>query len=323
MLVEKITEYLDSSWQPREFTGLWNATDCTGCPRALVLLARGESRSGRPKPWSIYKMQDGLLHEDDIKARLRLRGIKIQEPGAIIMPDAPIVCHPDGLVNLDGVDFGLEIKSYGCGYFHDLTLKGVKRQSLRYYRQMQLYMRVTGVRLWILLAKDRDCCEIYEEMVSYDESEAKSLIDSVLSAKAVLDQDLDPQALPCGNEFQEKLYCPFRDSYCHGPVKEMWDSEAVKAINDWLWAKEMESEANKIISSSHMRLRQIMADTNTDVMDLIGEMKDTKHKVRVYAKGQGRRVGDISIAEAILDPKVFNQIYQYRESEGPRIYRLR
>ena len=322
MLVEKIEEYLSEPIEYSEWPGYWNATNCTGCPRALIYIARGIKPPGRPGPWDIYKMQDGNLHEDDIKARLRLKGIRIEEPGAIMLSQAPVVCHPDGIVSLDGVPFGLEIKSYGCDYFHPLTIRGVKDYSPRYYRQMQLYMLATGIKQWILLAKDRNCCLIHEEIVAYDDAVAQELIDIILSAKAVLDQNLDAQALPCSSDFMTRQFCSF-SPMCEGPSKEVWTMEASKAAEDWLWAQHIKDEAEQHIETARQTFREILSSLNVPAIDVAGSLQGSLQRLRVYASGQKRRIPNMSLAEKLLEPDVFGQIFEVREFPGPRVYRLK
>lgn len=325
MLIEQIESYLADSWETKTWSGIWNATDCTGCPRALVYIARGVKPPGKPSPWDIYRMQDGLLHEDDLRARLRLKGIKLEHPGAIMMPDAPIVCHPDDLCNLDGVPYGIEYKSHGCDRFHALTVRGVKDYMPRYYNQMQLYMRATGIKQWILIAKDRNCCRIHEEVVPYDDVVAQRLVDTVLSAQAAISQNLDVQALPCSNDFMTRLFCPFNMTVCEGPAAEVWTPEATKAAEAWLWAKAMEEESSKSRESSRQTFRDIMANLSepTPAIDVGTSFLGSWVRLRVYASGQRRRFADTALAEKLLEPEVFNRIFEAKELPGPRIYRLK
>lgn len=323
MLVEKIEEYLSQPIERSEWPGYWNATDCTGCPRALVYIARGIKPPDKPGPWDMYVMQDGLLHEDDIIGRLRLKGIKVEKPGAMMLSDAPIVCHPDGLISLDGVPFGLEIKSYGCKRFHPLTLRGVKDYSPRYYSQMQLYMRATGIKQWILLAKDRNCCLIHEEVVNYDSEWTQQLIDTVLSAQAVINQNLDAQALPCSSDFLTRLFCSYNMAICDGPSEEVWSKEANKAAEDWLWSKASESEVNIVQEACRQSFRDIIANSGYQKIDIGASFKGAWSKIRVYASGQRRRIANMDLAEKILVPDVFSQIFEHREMPGPRVYQLK
>lgn len=322
MLRERIEAGLAKSRTPREWSGVWNATDCVGCPRALLHIARKcLSVRGSIPVSSIYKMEDGILHEDDIIARLRLSGVKGAKPGAIMAPDIPVVIHPDWLFAMDGVQHGLEIKSYGCDYFHPLTVKGVKEQSPGYYRQMQFYMHYTGIKQWVLLAKDRDCCELHEEIVRYDPECVSGLIDTVLSAKAVIEQGLDCEALPCSSDFMTRLFCPFNMLICEGPTEEIFLPEATKAGESWLWAKKISEQTGQEISSARVMLRDILAASGNRRMDVTVPFVGSMTRLRVYASGQKRHVPDMDLARKILSQD-FDLVFPLKEIEGPRIFRL-
>jgi len=274
-----------------------------------------------PNPDQIYKMQDGILHEDDMRARLILKGIRFERPGSIIADNVPVVLHPDDIFTLDGVRFGVEFKSYDCDYFHALVIKGIKDYSPKYYRQVQLYMHYTGIKQWVLLAKDRNCCQLHEEIIRYDQECVAGLIDAVLSAKAVLDQNLDCQVLPCSNEFMTRLFCPFK-VLCEGPTEEIFSDVASKAAESWLWAKKGQVEFDREITVARQTFRDILTESGLPKIDVSTWFNGNLTRLRIYAYGSKRHVADTDLARQVLGPD-FNRVFPLKEFEGPRIFRLK
>lgn len=317
MILEKLRETIVKSYEPKDFDGTWSVTDCTGCPRAMVHQARKCLKRGIPSPEVIQRMLDGILHESDILAMLRLSGYKLYKPEPVHFPDLPVIGHPDAFIDISGVKYGLEIKTYDKSGFNGLTTQGVKEYSPGYYNQMQLYMHGTEPKRWIFLAKCRDDGRYHEEVVSYDRARVRELVTNIQAAKATLDSDMPCEQMPCSDDFMTRLFCPYQDVLCEAPGLEITDNMVNKAAESYKYSRDLIKQAEQEIEYAKDIFLSILDTRQVDKIDI------PKHGLRVYASGIKRRYGDIEVARNILDPETLDRIFPVKETPGPRIYNLK
>jgi hypothetical protein len=192
-------------------------------------------------PFSLSSLQtfhEGNITESDIIGRLVANGVKItsQQDGVNFFPsDAPGV-HLGPKCTVCGDEIPTESLAHGHidGVIHDVpTIDGpvcavidIKAISFagkkireaggdigaawpQYYSQIQAYMHCIGLKMGVILLKERPGGDMYEHWISYDRGHCLELEDRLLTVRRMLDGQLPPREYdPHGKDWQCR-YCSF------------------------------------------------------------------------------------------------------------------
>lgn len=225
------TDYLNfnvNTQAPRypAFDGRWRATECIGCPAAIIHRALGCPHAGITAD-TLSLFHEGYLHEDDMVARVQARGINLFRYGenGIRSLEIPIVAHPDG-ADLAAREI-YEFKSIGDGdEFREFEQVLYDKHS-NYNKQVQVYMRVTGYHSARVIMKIRKSGWILKPVVvPYDQAVTEPIWSAVKqTVQALLDADtyLAPELrtcdkishfLTCSDDFMTRQFCPYHSVHC-------------------------------------------------------------------------------------------------------------
>ena len=275
MLIEALAELEEV--QAQVWDGRFHVSDISyASPRRLLYIARNVPvrRPYRPV------LREGLLHEDDIIARLRANGCNVTLRNIELKDDNwPIVGHIDGLVQVNGLWYPLETKSVNFRWFQDLKKKYCQEAFPEYWNQIQLYLSF-GSSLQkaadgpltdtaFLIAKNRDTGQLFEQMIPYDPSVQEHLLhDIVAPALHAYEHGLDYSAVECGCQAVPRIqkYCPYRFFCEEGKVENLEPVEDVRlkeCAGMWTEAKALEERAEelkgqaKISFEQHLRVNDL------------------------------------------------------------------
>ena len=98
-----------------------------------------------------------------------------------------ISCHTDGMIEVDGMSYVLEIKSMNHASFQKFVAKSIKISHHHYYCQVQMYMAFSKIRQSFFIAYNKDKSLYHAEIVEFDEVEwsyLKQRIVTVLNGDA-------------------------------------------------------------------------------------------------------------------------------------------
>lgn len=98
-----------------------------------------------------------------------------------------ISCHTDGMIEINGKSYVLEIKSMNHNSFQKFLSKGMKISHNHYYAQVQMYMALSKVSETFFIAYNKDKSTYHAEIVEFDELEwsyLKQRIITVLNGEA-------------------------------------------------------------------------------------------------------------------------------------------
>lgn len=124
--------------------------------------------------------------------------------------DMPFKGHVDGIITASPTGLQvpclLEIKSMNTFVFKKLQKTGLKDSSPQYWRQMQIYMHyICRENPGLLMCMDKNNCEVYYEIIEYDES----IIEFIKSRFDVLGDFEAPD--PPDNLTWECDYCDYSE----------------------------------------------------------------------------------------------------------------
>jgi CRISPR/Cas system-associated exonuclease Cas4 (RecB family) len=103
----------------------------------------------------------------------------------------------------------LEIKTINDRGYKELEKKGLKNAHLKYYSQVQVYMKGQRLKRCLFLATNKNTDDIYMERVKYDAKVANYYDDL---AKKIIEAPTPPERLP---DISECRWCEYRE-LCHG-----------------------------------------------------------------------------------------------------------
>ena len=135
----------------------------------------------------------------------------------------------DGIAqNVPGLDPDepvlLEFKTYSAKSFAYLQSKGVRSAKPEHFAQMQVYMhgmreRFPGLKRCLYIAVHKDTDELYVQLVDYDETHARKMIDRArhLITETTPPPRMDKDAIPCVYVSKDgtRWPCDYFD-LCHG-----------------------------------------------------------------------------------------------------------
>lgn len=291
----------------RPWPGYWRATECIGCPKAMLHRAYNHEphrRYGNPRI-----MELGLLLEDDIAARLMIQGIWIEHRHTTFQgrDNIPIVCHPDGFFRRNGALRLIEIKSMGHEDFLEVKNFGVAKSNSLYPKQVQLYLDHVGRRpefdtdegTWLVI--DRNTLDLCQEDFRYDPEIAGQLNERILIAKDAAERHLEPEALSCSSDFFEKLICPWA-YLCEPVLPEIADPVLEQAARRFLECKLIKADADEIIEVCRTDIKSVMEALNQTAIRGYG--------IKAIIRDERRTKTDIDAASKILDPEIMEQIFE-------------
>lgn len=119
---------------------------------------------------------------------------------------------PDAVINLDGLDYILEIKTANSSSFTQAQKNGVRRWRPQYYDQVQAYMGLSGIEQAIVLVFNKDNSQLYEEVIKFDKLHYELLVER---ARQIGSATEPPSKLNESPMFYICRMCEFR-KHCHG-----------------------------------------------------------------------------------------------------------
>lgn len=243
------------------FDGTWRWTECTGCPAAPLHKALGcpqrEFGTG-----TLNLFYEGILHEFDLKARIRSMGYTIVDfgEGGIKHPTLPIYAHPDGLLYLqDGSREILETKSVDEGQDADRFIE----EHPWYVSQVQGYQDFVNVDKARIIAKSRKTGYVLPDIViDRDKEFVKPYYANIVNIMGLLAKGIKsctgPWAPGCSNDFVTRLFCPYNEVHCasrdSGPATVELDS----ILSRYAAMKIVLDEYKGEIDGMRMKVEEIM-----------------------------------------------------------------
>lgn len=169
-------EITDSTLQRRNIGG---SSIGSHCGRAVALRLRGfPADPVRPRLKRIFAMghqvEAQLIKEVRDKARqLGLRLVstgKLYEQREFSYMGEIFSAHGDGvLIDANGSEYLLEIKSANDSSFQATARLGLKYAHQEYYDQMQIMMGLGGMKLGLLVMMNKNDGELHAEIIAFDE----------------------------------------------------------------------------------------------------------------------------------------------------------
>lgn len=157
--------------KPRRYIG---ASGLGECEAEIAYSLRGfPSCEPEPRLARVFKLGHAL--EDMVVADLKMAGVKVQEVDpatgeqwAFKAYGGHVVCHLDGVVQIEDRPIVLEIKSMNKQLFSKLIREGVRVSHPKYFHQMQACMMLADMTEAMLCVYCKDNSEYHIEMVPLD-----------------------------------------------------------------------------------------------------------------------------------------------------------
>jgi hypothetical protein len=195
-------ELFSSKEKPRDYLGcslighpcdrlLWY--QYKGIEAPLPRMDSGEDINKLLKKLLRFKL--GHLIEDLIITYLNNVGCEVSsQQTEVSFLNGKVKGHIDGIVQEDQAEniklpLLLEIKSMNDQRFKLLNKKRVKEAFPDYWAQCQLYMKGTRCNRAVFLSFNKNTCELYKEIISYNEKDAEGLL---LKAQRIFEYDSEP-----------------------------------------------------------------------------------------------------------------------------------
>jgi len=281
-----------------EGSSIWRASEVGECETYLGHLRLGHKPlplTGRVR----HMLQDGVKHEHDIVDRLLGKGVTvmhsyIDKQLEVRCNDNPYVSgHPDGILSLlsrqieafplDYADENfkpakllvLEITAPGHFPFLRLKKQHFREAWWRKYVQIQMYLHSESVqelikgRSCLVIVKNRNTSELYEEGVSLDDSVVTAIADKLkrIEDLAAVGKVSDFRC----NDFR-RGYCRYRH-LCFGAEEErpvttgilkgesLREAEVLKeAVNVWRAGKSLEADGKQMVQDAREQFAQLIAE---------------------------------------------------------------
>ena len=145
------------------------------CLASIAFSYRGYPDTA-PEPQLKRIFRDGHKIEYDVVKDMRKAGVHVMENdpltgkqwrwtgyGGLVMGNA------DGLMEVDGETFGVEIKSMNMNKHQEFVKKGVRGSHPNYYDQMQCMMGLSGIRNFVIVAYNKNNSAYHHEYVEFDD----------------------------------------------------------------------------------------------------------------------------------------------------------
>ena len=240
---------------------------------------------------SLTMFDDGRLHEQDIRRRLRLilrspeRELSDDEIGARgkidNMLDArkiPLPATPEGPVYPEG-DPILEIKSLNEFQFQEFAAKGIISQS--YYDQCQYYLYLSKIKWALILIKNRNSSGAEKGSLPYlefiilpDEKRQAEIRAGLKTVKECAFAGVIPPR-PFLRESSKCSYCRFKVT--------CWGTDVIKAVEMKPDAT-IETPAQEILESAVL----LYNTTNRQIKDLEKQADEARAVIERFFKATGK-----------------------------------
>lgn len=184
-----ITQLIDDAYaseQPQKARSYIGASGIgNDCLVAIAYAHRGyPETSPDPKLKRIFR--DGHKIEYHVVYDLKKAGISVMENDPMTGKqwsytayNGLAIGHADGIVEIDGVAHGLEIKSMNDAMFKSCQKKGVRYSHPKYYDQMQMMMGMAGLECFLFVSYCKNNSLYLHEYVDFDEFRYEFLMSKI------------------------------------------------------------------------------------------------------------------------------------------------
>lgn len=124
--------------------------------------------------------------------------------------------HIDGVI-VDGPEVGIdwpalwEHKALKASSWRDTAKKGVRSSKPVYYAQMQIYMAYMDLQRALFTALNKDTCELYHEIVTFEPEAAQRLSDKAADILLAAEHDELPPRIAHNADFYLCRFCPYAE----------------------------------------------------------------------------------------------------------------
>jgi len=264
----------------------WRASEVGACE---VLLWHTKMRhkslpiGGRVR----HLLEDGNVHERDIAERLVRCGFNVRNTcldgqAELVVSKRPhVVGHPDGFVinprSSEGYDYVEDGFDYTCpeylleitapGHFNFLRLQKLHAREVLWqkYVQIQMYLHASKLTSAILVAKNKNTSELYEEGIAYDSVLAADTFDKLnrIDEGKVSDYRCDDW---------RRNYCRYRH-LCFGSLEEAFTptsgdilrgeslreaEQLIEVAEVWKKGKMLKTEGEELIDDSREQFAEVI-----------------------------------------------------------------
>lgn len=229
------------------------------CPRALS--AQRLDYPVEPAPgWLERAAAEGNKHEQWIKEQLTAEGYRVygeQEEYKIELPEALLVGHIDGLLQMNGDEPGLlEVKSMSQ-YEFDRWMKGRFEGFPTYTAQLTCYLIATGMSTALYMVKNRssgyiDRQVITEPPIAFETIESKiKHIEECVALGTLVEANYDPDSIECRRCGYKSLCVPVAVEF-----NTVSESRLLEACEKWRQGQLMLSEGDQLVKEAKATLME-------------------------------------------------------------------
>jgi hypothetical protein len=325
MLVNAILDFKFP--QAEKWPRYWRWTEATHCPRQLLHRAY-MTPALPPKPEQMLLMEDGLMHEADMKIRLKVAGIPVREFPKEGMTTGktglPLVFHPDGVITIDGTEYVFEFKTMNTNLFENVARDGMAAHKPEYIKQVDGYMWATDIPRAIFLCKCRETAALYEEVYLFpgEQVNIKPILANVELAWTYFQAGEPPDIMACTSDFFERMFCPWAE--VDGPLpRELVDDAAIVAALRWHETKILIDDLEPALKNSKAVIRQCMEALGETTMDInLGQMGGNE-RIRAHVAQVTRTGIGLDDARSVLSPSILERITKQSSYEQFTVIRVK
>jgi len=297
--------------EPQPFT-VWRASQVGDCPTKLWLMKSGH----KPLPYRgtlKHVLDDGRQHELDVLRRLVSAGFKVyysalEQQVEVKVSDVPyVVGHPDGIIQVPkGADLGeldrcdpgfdmkellflIEITAPNHFLWHAIKSRGIREVQPWKYVQVQMYLHSEEVMQQtnsaVMIVKNKNTSELYEEGIVYDEALARDVLDRLLEIERL---DKMPNYRCSGTR---PYVCGYRhlcfeEEAAPKPVGALQGNSLAeaedlnRAVQMWKEGKVLYSRGSAMMDDSREYIRGVMKDYGCSMLLLEGAIAQVVEQQR-------------------------------------------
>ena len=140
------------------------------CGRKIWFLINGQFPEDVFSTEGLNAVHFGDMTEEYTFHILQLGGLKVYGNQIEVkdLPGGALSGHIDGVIQIAGVDYLLEIKTLKHSSVEHMIAHGLKSADYLYYVQMQSYMKCLDFKSGYMIALDKDTGQYYVELVYAD-----------------------------------------------------------------------------------------------------------------------------------------------------------
>lgn len=126
--------------------------------------------------------------------------------------------HMDAIIEIPdkGIIAVLDIKTAKASSFQKFVKHGLREWNMQYYAQLQAYMGMTGIKLAVLLALNKDTSDLHEEWFRFDSSYYEELRTKAM--RIAEDDEVPPERINKNPCFYLCSMCGYK-KVCHSEEK--------------------------------------------------------------------------------------------------------